>query len=63
MIVLRLFRRIQMDLTPLYIACALIGAVFFYGFITIEHPPIKALLQLMLGGVVGVVLYVSTIPL
>lgn len=52
-----------MDLTPLYILCALMGAVFFYGFITVDHPPIKALLQLMLGGVVGVVLYVSTIPL
>lgn len=52
-----------MDLTPLYIACALMGVVFFYGFITVDHPPIKALLQLMLGGVVWVVLYVSTIPL
>ena len=63
MIVLRLFRRIQMDLTPLYIACALMGVVFFYGFITVEHPPIKALLQLMLGGVVGVVAYLGMIPL
>ena len=52
-----------MDLTPLYILCALMGVVFFYGFITIEHPPIKGLLLLMLIGVVGVVAYLGMIPL
>ena len=52
-----------MDLTPLYILCALMGVVFFYGFITIEHPPIKGLLLVMLLGVVGVVAYLGMIPL
>lgn len=52
-----------MDLTPLYIACALMGVMFFYGFITIDHPPIKGLLLVMLLGVAAVVAFLGMIPL
>ena len=51
-----------MDLTPIYIFAAVIQVVLFVGFITIQHPPVKGMLLLMMGGVLGVVLYVSTIP-
>ena len=51
-----------MDLTPLYIFAAILQVVLFVGFITIKHPPVKGMLLLMMAGVLGVVLYVSTIP-
>ncbi len=51
-----------MDLTPLYLFAALVQAVFFYGFVTIDHPPAKAVLQTGMFGVLSVVWYLSTIP-
>ena len=51
-----------MDLTPIYIFAAILQVVLFVGFITIKHPPVKGMLLLMMVGVLGVVLYVNTIP-